>query len=107
MGNRARGNARGAIRGCDRTTPQWSIGRRHPARSRPNEAGAAPRGSTNPSYESRPAEPGASCYVVGIRIDSSIADSDSRHRARSSRWNELGEEIGEVSHDAHLYDSRH
>lgn len=34
----------------------------------------ARRGSTNPSCESRPAEPGASSYPVSARNDSSIAD---------------------------------
>lgn len=68
------------------------------------QRGAAPRGSTNPSCESRPAEPGASRYVVSIRIDSSIADFDSWHRVRSSRWNGLGREVGEVTHDARLCD---
>jgi hypothetical protein len=69
--------------------------RRHPARSLREIGGAGPWGSTNPSCESRPAEPGASRYFVSKRNDSSIVDFDSRHRVRSSRWSELGGETEE------------
>jgi hypothetical protein len=54
-----------------------------------------------------PGRTGCIVLRVSIRIDSSIADFDSRHRARSPRWNELGGEVAEVSHDAHLYDPPH
>jgi len=62
--------------------------------------GLAPRGSTNPSSVSRPAEPGASYCTVSTRFDSSIAGFDSRHRALSPRWRELGRDVERGPFDA-------
>lgn len=94
MENRACGSARRPIRGCDRTTPQWSNA--GVTRLGPTETG---RGCATGLDESvvrvPPGRTGCIVLRVSIRIDSSIAGSDSRHRARSSRWNELGGEIGE------------
>lgn len=72
MGKRASGSARTAIRAVF-VHPQWAEA--DVARLGLTTMGgeAAPRGSTNPSCGSRPAEPGASYYVVSTRIDSSIA----------------------------------
>jgi hypothetical protein len=53
-----------------------------------------------------PGRTGCIALRVGIRIDSSIADFDSWHRARSSRWSGLGSGVAGVTHDARLYDSR-
>lgn len=106
MGNRVRGSARGTVRGCDRTTPQWSIA--GVTRLGPTQRGRGrAKGLDESVVRVPPGRTGCIVLRVSIRIDSSIADSDSRHRARSSRWNELGGEIGEVSHDAHLFDLRH
>jgi hypothetical protein len=56
-----------------------------------NEWERVRRGSANPSLESRPAEPGASCRSVSSRLDSSIAGLDTQASCFSLlRRRELG-----------------
>jgi hypothetical protein len=106
MGNRACGNVRGSIRGCARSTPQWA----NTDVTRLGLYRISGRGCAMGFGESvarvPPGRTGCIALRVGIRIDSSIADFDSWHRARSSRWSGLGSGVAGVTHDARLYDSR-
>lgn len=78
-----------------------TVARRAPPNAREHQAKGARRGSTNPSYESRPAEPGASSCFVRTRYDSSIADFGEEASCFSLlRRRELGFEAGRGTFDA-------
>lgn len=73
-------------------TPQWAKGKRHQRRGQDLAGLTGVNGARRIRRRVPPGRTGRIALCVSTRIDSSIAEFGSRHRASSPRWKRLGHE---------------